>query len=44
MAFVRSPRFYLLNGAKELIAVLLDTWMEDAENSANEKLCNEGEF
>ena len=44
MAFVRSPKFYLLNGAKELIKVLLDTWMDNADNSDNEQLCSEGEF
>ena len=44
MAFVRSPGFYLLNGAKELINVLLDAWKEDADNPANEKLFGEGEF
>ena len=26
MAFVRSPKYYLLSGAKELIKVLLDEW------------------
>ena len=44
MAFVRSPKFYLINGAKELITVLIETWTEDGDYIATEKLCKDGEL
>ena len=33
MAFVRSPKFYLLNGVKELVTALIETWTAVEDNS-----------
>ena len=41
MAFVRSPKFYVLNGVKELITALIETWTA-AEEDSLESLCRKG--
>ena len=41
MAFVRSPKFYLLNGVKELVTALIETWTAVEDNSLDD-LCRNG--
>ena len=33
MAYVRSPKFYVMAGIRELISALIETWTEAEEDS-----------